>query len=447
MILPGFILTESAPSEITVAMSAGVSVGSTTLLEFEPILMLAGISVGVSAVVAIESMMTMGAGASVGVQSGIEFHDPLNYLHTMTVGISVGGAATYDGPEFMTAAASVGVSADVFFFPEDAPNWVSGTLIATAPDATALLTVLLGTVGTVTAKGPMATASLVGGPQSIFAKAPMATAVLTALVGSLATITAQAPRATGVLTATVTGIGVLAARAPMARAVITASAPTVATITAAATRARAALTAYLTVRGVITVTAPMATSEFSGGSGIVATILVDAPMARIYLATGQSLSTLVGEVVANTVTGAVTEYINYGFDSFAIIGGTHYAAGSDGIYELDVGGTDQAAPIAASFETGAISFKSEYLKRMESVYAAYRTTGDILVSVRTDEGKQYTYNMKYDHNPLIKQRRVPIGKGLKGKYWQFKFENVGGASFGFDTFNLLAHETVRRIGV
>lgn len=402
------------------------------------------------------------------------------YVHVPTGGVIVGGAAFVKGdPYIPTGGVIVGGTAPVYVWKASTSGVIvggtapvvvlpgGGTIVAGPTGATAVLTAAFlpngrvvatysipttsfvagfGGAGKITTSFPRAVATLVGGPQAVSARAPAARAVLTAFGGASAQISATAPRVTGVLTATTTLSTTILGRTTRPTAVLTAVSGKVGTVTASAPKTKGVLTAFVTLYGTISTSAPVPTSEFSGGSGIVATVVASFPMPRAYLTNAAAFNTVIKGVVVNTVTGAVTEYQNYGFDSFAVIGGVTYAAGTDGIYELDSAVTDNTAPISAYFETGALDFNSEYLKRMEGVYAAYRTTGDIRVSVRTDEGKQYAYNMKYDGVPTIRQRRVPVGKGLKGKYWQIKFENVNGSGFGFDTMNILAHETVRRIG-
>ena len=436
--------------DFSISTDAGMTMNGTAAdITFEPleIVMSGGMSVGGAFVSAYEyAPITMDSRMTVGGAFAIVFPQPLDYTHDMFGKMSVGASIPYDGPELASIGLSAGMANNIFFYPEDAPGYVYGTVTGEAPVATAVVTALQGNKGTVTAAASMATANIAGQSFSIAATAPMATAVVTALLGHKAVVTGTAPRATASLLGVNTFSAIITARAPKATATLTAIGSNSGSITARAPKARAVLTSYITITGTVTASAPMASADLSGGSGIVTSLVFTAPMARARLASNQSITTLVNEVVANTVTGAVTEYDNYGFDSFAVIGGTTYAAGADGIYELDSSTTDQSAAINASFSTGAIDFSSEYLKRMESVYAACRVNGDFRVSVKTDEGQKYTYNMKYDQVPTIKQRRIPVGKGLKGKYFQFEFANVGGASFSFDTLNILVHETVRRIG-
>lgn len=322
-----------------------------------------------------------------------------------------------------------------------------GTIAAAARSPTAVLSGRITTLAVIAAQAPRTAATLHGATQGIVAKAPSAKVSVVAAVGVTATIAARAPSTRGALTAVLVGQGTIGARAPGAKAVLRATRGGAGAIKLAAFTPKASLTAFATITGVLHAPAPLPLAALAGGMGFQAVILASAPFPRMHVFAGTAVDAWTRSVVTNTLNSAVTEFENYAYDSFAQISGTWYAAGSDGIYELDSNTSDDGAPIAAYFETGAMDFKSEYLKRLESLYAAYRTSGDVRVTVKTDEGKSYVYNMKYDKVPTLKQRRVDIGKGLKGKYWQLRFDNVNGSSFGFDTFNALAHETVRRIGV
>lgn len=408
------------------------------------LVMTGGISFGGAASYSPSSAVVMSGGISFGGAATIDFHSSLLAEVTTDGGMTFGGAAAYEFVSGVHPIISTAPMATALLTSVTGP---SGFILGQARVGTAALSGISGFVATITTTAPKALAALFGGPQSIAASAPMASATLTGFGGVAAVILANAPRAASSFSAVLTAIANIVATAPKPSISFEVAIGNTGSVTAQAPSASAKLTSLVSIFGTITAQAPIATTAFAGGMGYVTTIIFNAPMARAYLTNNETLDTLVKEMVVNTVTSAVTEYDNYGFDSFATIGGVVYAAGADGIYELDSGTKDNTAPVHAFFETGALSFGSEYLKRMESLYAAYRTSGDILVTVSTDEGKKYSYSMKYDKAPTIKQRRVPIGKGMKGKYWQCKIENVNGATFGFDTFNILIHETVRRIGV
>ena len=46
---------------------------------------------------------------------------------------------------------------------------------------------------------------------------------------------------------------------------------------------------------------------------------------------------------------------------------------------------------------------------------------------------------------LIQIPQVKIGKGLKGRYWQASFENLGGADFSLDTIDVDWEVQSRRV--
>lgn len=413
----------------------------------------------------------------------------LSFSHTMTGGVSFGGATEYTlmNSVVMTGGIAFGsntvVVTDVAFLAEmtggvsfgSITTYGSGSyrasIAATAPMATSDAAAILGTGAVISARyrqpltipasltarteltniaiagtARIATMTSIAGERRILATAPMATAALVGKIGVPAFVVATAPRATAALTGVVTFSATLSGSAARATGVLAGYFTAAASISSTAGMARSSITAYMTLKGALTGTARMATAVLYSGMGASGTIVATAPLGRATLITNRVLDTTTRATVVNSITAAVTEYTSYAYDSFCRIGSKTYGAGADGIYELDAAATDGAAAIEAHFETGDMDFGSEYLKRFESLYAAYRTTGAMHITVKTDEGTGYTYVMPYDGETSIRQRRVPVGKGLKGKYWRLRVANVSGSGFGIDTMNALAHETVRRIG-
>lgn len=149
--------------------------------------------------------------------------------------------------------------------------------------------------------------------------------------------------------------------------------------------------------------------------------------------------------VMNTQTTAVTTFDNYEYNSFAKFGGRYLAAGPSGLHIVDLGDKDLAANINAAFKTGQIDFGSPQLKRMSDFYVAMRSAGDISINVSTDETGAYDYLIEPFGVETLKQRRVLIGKGMRGRYWQFELSNVGGGDFDFDAYSALVADTSRRV--
>lgn len=150
-------------------------------------------------------------------------------------------------------------------------------------------------------------------------------------------------------------------------------------------------------------------------------------------------------LVTNTITSAVVMYKNYPYNSMAKIGNSYYAAGPGGFYRIEVGTADDAVPITTRLSTGQLMFGSEYIKRISDFYVGMRSKGDIKLTITVDEGASYEYILSPYDIAQLKQRRTKIGKGLRGKYFKFDIENIAGEDFDFDTMNVMAVATSRRI--
>lgn len=145
--------------------------------------------------------------------------------------------------------------------------------------------------------------------------------------------------------------------------------------------------------------------------------------------------------VANPLTDAVTTFSAYAFNSFAELDGAYYAASPNGLYRIDAPAS--AEVFDGSMSTALLHFGVELQKRVSDVYMAARSEGDISITVTVDEVEIGTYVLKPEGVSTIRQRRVAVGKGAKGKYWQFKFECS--EVFDYDTINIAAVAMSRRL--
>lgn len=223
-----------------------------------------------------------------------------------------------------------------------------------------------------------------------------------------------------------------------------------ATIGAGMPSSKAVLTGWSATVGAITASVPTPRSSLGGYAAIIGTISAKlaAPHTQISVL---STTSQVLVLVTNLTTKAVTMYLSYPFNSYAKIGEHYYAAGDGGFYQIESAATDgdfdgtALNPIDATFRFGESNFKSEMQKRVSDCYAALRSEGDVTVRVYVDENDPYEYTLSTNNASTLKQYRVPIGKGLKGKYWQFEVENNAGGNFDFDTINIAAVPLSRRI--
>lgn len=152
-------------------------------------------------------------------------------------------------------------------------------------------------------------------------------------------------------------------------------------------------------------------------------------------------------VVTTTRTGQemtypVTTFDNFLFNSFAEINGKYYAAGAEGLVQIDV--EDAPQPLVPwSFATGWQDFGSVQQKRVSDFYMAMRSKGNIVLEVAVDEGEFYEYPLKPLDIETLNQRRSLVGKGLRGRYWKFRLS--GDADFDFDSFMVSMANTSRRV--
>ena len=160
--------------------------------------------------------------------------------------------------------------------------------------------------------------------------------------------------------------------------------------------------------------------------------------------TGLELSA--GEAfVLNLRNNALTTYNTYGFNSFATFKGVNLGANATGIFIVASGSIDDTADIVATVRFGITDLDDPHLKRAPRVYAGYRTDGEAVVRVRANEGGWRTYPLRGRSITGLHTDRVPIGKGLKGRYWQIEIENVEGASLELDGVELMPTLIARRV--
>ena len=144
----------------------------------------------------------------------------------------------------------------------------------------------------------------------------------------------------------------------------------------------------------------------------------------------------------NAETGASAAYEDYPFNSFATIGGRHFGAASDGIYEL-VGDDDAGVPIQAHMNLGKRNFGTSKLKAMPYAYLGVASDGLMVVRVTT-EGASYTYKARAASAEMQTQR-VDFGRGLRANYFTLELMNENGADFDLDVIELAATPLTRRI--
>jgi len=295
--------------------------------------------------------------------------------------------------------------------------------VATFANSAPAPTLFIGTVDAVlAAPAPQLSASALSGTIitiSATAPAPILDATLFSPTIITAANSAPAPQLAAALASGNILAAILAARAPRLNAQVLTGEVATALLTAA--------TPIMAAAGY-----PAYTLTFAN----------TAPAPYLDATLGTTLAATYRTWVLNTRKGALSEYDGFAFNSYTMFNGVVLAAGPAGMFSLGTQGTDAGTAITGRVKTGQDAFGSSVHKRVPRLYVGCDTAGDMLFRIITTEGGSRTYSLPDNFVRGIQQRRVPIGKGVKSRYFQFELENVAGADFSIS--DVLAYPTKLR---
>jgi hypothetical protein len=149
----------------------------------------------------------------------------------------------------------------------------------------------------------------------------------------------------------------------------------------------------------------------------------------------------------NTRTTAVTQYSNFAFNSFALMGRKTIAADTNGLYEL-VGARDDTADITARMAGGFFQPAGGKLAGFKGAYLAVAGQGKgsgatWLLKLDTGDGKSYIY--KRVSRPDLQTTKFDIGKGLRSRYFAWELIADDGQDFDLDSLEFVPMVSARRI--
>ena len=147
----------------------------------------------------------------------------------------------------------------------------------------------------------------------------------------------------------------------------------------------------------------------------------------------------------NVATGAVTEYTNYEFNSFAYLEGKYLGASSEGLYELS-GEDDAGDAIIADLKSGLIQFAGSRFIGFKAAYLGVRSNttdepSQFYLKIETGDGKSYTYNVLAEN---LRTSKVNVGKGIRTRYWSFELTSVG-QDFDLESIEFVPMVAQRRV--
>lgn len=142
----------------------------------------------------------------------------------------------------------------------------------------------------------------------------------------------------------------------------------------------------------------------------------------------------------NTRSGAVTEYTNYDFNSFARVGMRYLGASATGLYELD-GDDDAGTDIIADLKGGFLQFNGSRFAGMKAVYLGVRGGGEFFLKLEAASGETYTYKVIAED---METTKVWIGKGLRHRYLAYELISTG-QDFDLESIEFVPMLAQRRV--
>ena len=140
-------------------------------------------------------------------------------------------------------------------------------------------------------------------------------------------------------------------------------------------------------------------------------------------------------IAMNTMTGAVSEYAGFGFQSIT----PAHAGSATGLFLLG-GDTDAGLPIVATVMTGKQLWGGSLKKIAQMVYFSIKGSGTSSMLIA---GENSNYAYPFPVRPTGESRSKP-GLGIRENYLAFGYSNTDGADFQLDRIEVLVAESKTR---
>ena len=151
-----------------------------------------------------------------------------------------------------------------------------------------------------------------------------------------------------------------------------------------------------------------------------------------------------GDITAGTLgvcmelTGArVSQYAGYDFNSFAKFNNQYLGAGNNGIFVLDSGDYDYQAGsqtnIDSFFETVLSDMGAGSEQRVRFVTVEAEFDGPLSIQMTCNETESHSKAVGRSRETSISGAyRVTGRRDIKGRFWSFRVDNVGGSDYSID---------------
>jgi len=119
-------------------------------------------------------------------------------------------------------------------------------------------------------------------------------------------------------------------------------------------------------------------------------------------------------------------------------GEEYIGANEDGIFILDKADKDGDEDIDARFRSALTDFSALNFKRIRRVYLGYEADGDLEARIGADEKEDQVIEVPTRDESLKEHGRVfPVGRDVKGRYFDIEIRNLNGADFSVDEITLV----------
>jgi hypothetical protein len=131
-----------------------------------------------------------------------------------------------------------------------------------------------------------------------------------------------------------------------------------------------------------------------------------------------------------------TQFNDFCFNDMASFGGKLVLVDDDGIYEYG-GGQDDGVDIGAWFEIATTDFNVLNQKRLRAILGSALFDGDMIVSVKFDDGGFEGYHLVEDKDLDNYAFKRTINRAQKGCHVTIRFNNVAGSDFSIDAVDAI----------
>jgi len=147
----------------------------------------------------------------------------------------------------------------------------------------------------------------------------------------------------------------------------------------------------------------------------------------------------------NYESHAPSRYTDLPANSITTFAGVAYISNAGGIYAVDAA-TDAGRAVNASFTLAEDDFNDSHEKKVPVVYVSASTAGKLKLQAVVNKKAPLYYEFNDDRAAVgeVRGMRATLGKGLVGRFWQFKISNIAGDDFEVDSIEINPVKLARR---